>query len=191
MGRTPLLRPRPQRPRGERPGPPPLTGAPPDEGVPRRGCRSAPPVGHRPGRERHGPPPPPNTAGQAPTFFASGCDPANAATYATESAPAAFPPARSRHCCAAAAPAAARTTPPSCRFRVQRATPSPRRVRSLPPPNWEPSPSPPPPAAVPPGHGIVRTPRLTLPGAAPATRPAARHMRAKNGTCVRRTGALE
>jgi transcriptional regulator GlxA family with amidase domain len=67
----------------------------------------------------------PNTAGHAPTFLASGCDPANPATYATVSAPAARPPACCRHCRAAAAPATASTTPPSGRFLVQRATPYP------------------------------------------------------------------
>lgn len=72
-------------------------------------------VRHRPRRQghrsRHS-----NIAGHAPTFLASGWDPAKAATYAAVSAPAAFPPARSRHCWAAAAPATAGTTPPSCRF---------------------------------------------------------------------------
>lgn len=55
----------------------------------------------------------PSTDGHAPTFLASGCEPANAATYAAPSAPAALPPAARRHCTAAAVPAAASTAPPS------------------------------------------------------------------------------
>lgn len=63
-----------------------------------------------------------NTAGQAPTFLASGCEPANAATYATVSPAAARGPAWRFHSYAASAPAAASAPPPSGRFFVHLAT---------------------------------------------------------------------
>ncbi|AOP45068.1 hypothetical protein SL103_01365 [Streptomyces lydicus] len=96
-----------------------------------------PTLGHRAGRCRDHfprrstaaqdasatPPATANTEGQAPIFFASGCDPANAATYTPLNAAAVFVPAFFCHPLAATAPAAASAAPPNGRFLVQRATP--------------------------------------------------------------------